>query len=125
MRRCGVCYAHVCRGVSLRSLYFPDNGLTRLTRDHTRCPSPGTARRSAPASAKHNSMEALRDLGRRHAALKKKIHTTKFVLPPWGVKVAKVVYFVVPVVGGSYVMKLAIDRADTNLAQVSCRTQTP
>lgn len=61
-------------------------------------------------------MAFFRELGARHAALKHKIHTTKIILPPWGVKVMKVVYFSVPVAGGYVVMQWATSRADRNLA---------
>jgi hypothetical protein len=57
----------------------------------------------------------LRDLSERHERLKERIHNTRIPLSPAGQRIMKVVYFLIPVVGGYYVMQLAIAQSHKNL----------
>ena len=57
----------------------------------------------------------LRELGRRHAALRDRIHSTKIILPMWGVAVMGAVYFAAPLIGGHYMMQYAINRSEDEI----------
>ena len=57
-------------------------------------------------------MEFIREIGRRHEALKKRIHATRIPLGPRGRFVMGTVYLMTPVVAGYYVMQAAIEQAD-------------
>ena len=57
-------------------------------------------------------MELLREIGRRHEALKKRIHSTRIPLGPRGRFVMGTVYLITPVVAGYYIMQAAIEQAD-------------
>ena len=57
-------------------------------------------------------MDFLRDLGRRHGELKRRIHATRVPLGPRGQVVMGLVYFSLPVIGGYFVMDWATSRAD-------------
>lgn len=59
-------------------------------------------------------MDFFRQLGERHEALKKKIHSTRIPLSKNGQRFMGLVYFTTPIVGGYYVMKWAERRADAN-----------
>ncbi|CAK9027906.1 Calmodulin [Durusdinium trenchii] len=50
-------------------------------------------------------LDALRGLGARHEALKKKIHSTRIPLSKNGQRVMMMVYITVPVVAGYFVME--------------------
>lgn len=50
-------------------------------------------------------MELLRELGRKHEALKQRIHSKRIPLSPRGVAIMKVVYVVTPVVVGMAAME--------------------
>lgn len=57
-------------------------------------------------------METFREFQRRHDALKRKIHSFKIPLGPFGLAVMKVVYFVAPLVIGLSIMNFAIGKAE-------------
>ena len=57
-------------------------------------------------------MDFLRDLGRRHGELKKRIHATRVPLGARGQVIMGLVYFSIPVIGGYYIMDWATSRAD-------------
>ncbi len=52
----------------------------------------------------------------RHEALKERIHNFRMPLSPMGVRIMKVVYFTIPIVGGYYIMQVAIGYSDRNTA---------
>ena len=60
-------------------------------------------------------METLREIGRRHEALKKRIHNFRMPLSPRQRIVVGCFYFFTPIVGGYYVMQRAISHTDENL----------
>ena len=59
--------------------------------------------------------EWLQRLGQKHEDLKKRIHSFRMPLSPLGQRVMGLVYFSIPVVGGYFVMQMAIGRAEVNL----------
>ena len=52
----------------------------------------------------------------RHEALKERIHNFRMPLSPMGVRIMKVVYFAIPIVGGWYIMQAANSYSDRNTA---------
>ena len=57
-------------------------------------------------------MQFLRELGRRHGELKRRIHATRIPLGPKGQVVMGLVYFSIPCIGGYFIMDWATGRAD-------------
>ena len=55
-------------------------------------------------------------LSERHEALKERIHNFRLPLSPMGVRIMKVIYFTVPIIGGWYIMQAAIGYSDRNTA---------
>lgn len=51
-------------------------------------------------------MEWLRDIGRRHEAVKKKIHSFRYPLGPTGQFIMKIVYGCIPLVFGYYITRV-------------------
>ena len=51
-------------------------------------------------------MEYLRELSRRHEALKKRIHAFRIPLSPTGRRFMGLVYFSIPVISGFYIMEV-------------------
>lgn len=76
--------------------------------------------------ASAGEMEKLREFGRRHEELKKRIHSFRIPLPPWGVNVMRAVYISIPLLVGGWVMSWAQQRASVNVGQVrSCTAVLP
>jgi hypothetical protein len=51
-------------------------------------------------------MEFFRELGRKHEALKKRIHAFRIPLSPTGQRIMGFVYFSIPIIGGYYLMQV-------------------
>lgn len=51
-------------------------------------------------------MEFLKELSRRHEALKKRIHSFRIPLSPTGQRAMGFIYFCIPVVGGYFLMQV-------------------
>jgi hypothetical protein len=62
-------------------------------------------------------MDFLRSIPARHEALKKRIHAFKIILPPNGIKVMRMVYISIPLIGGYFIMQWAEGQADKNLGK--------
>jgi hypothetical protein len=60
-------------------------------------------------------MELLKELSARHEALKKRIHSFRWVLSPRGLAVARVVYFSTPIVIGYALMQWTVAQREANL----------
>lgn len=61
-------------------------------------------------------MDFFRQLSARHQALKERIHNFRMPLSPMGIRLMKVVYFTIPIVGGYYIMQTAIGYSERNTA---------
>jgi hypothetical protein len=57
-----------------------------------------------------------KSFSKRHEALKERIHNFRMPLTPMGVRIMKVVYFTIPIVGGWYIMQAANGYSDRNTA---------
>ncbi len=57
----------------------------------------------------------LEDFSRRHEELKRRIHAFRIPLSPMGIRVMKVVYFTIPIIGGYFLMEKVKERAEFNL----------
>ena len=64
-------------------------------------------------------LSLFRSLSARHTKLKERVHAYRIPLPPAGQKFMGVVYFVVPIFTGYYIMQWAIGRSEVNLG-VKC-----
>ena len=61
-------------------------------------------------------MEALREIGRRHETLKKRIHNFRMpIKTPGGRLAVGCLYFFTPIIGGYFVMQEAISHTDENI----------
>lgn len=75
----------------------------------------GAASANLSSFVEQSNMQYLRELSRRHEALKKRIHAFRIPLSPAGQRFMGFVYFCIPVVGGYFLMQVLFSTVHTHV----------